>query len=149
MFIRFCLAAIAAFVPVLVPVNIARADGLIYRLPPDGTWVRYRVTQHATEIASLDGKPLPDMSVEATLTLRSVGQVATDGHKSRWIELEWKIPPAEDRRGRIIVLKMSIPEDELQVWAGGATRWRVSMNCTSGTATGNGKRNRTRALNGS
>jgi hypothetical protein len=114
MFIRLAVTAILGLVPAFVCPSSAYADGLIYRLPPDGTWVRYRGKQEATEAVTLDGKRFPDFTIESTLTLRSVGQVTTDGDKARWIELEWKIPPAEARTGRIIILKMLIPEDDLR-----------------------------------
>jgi hypothetical protein len=51
----------------LSTVDTVRADGLLYRLPDDGTWARYSFKQ--TMALPKDKK----MTVEGTLTLASVG----------------------------------------------------------------------------
>ena len=91
-------------------------DGLVYNLPPDGSWVTYRVQQDATDIESLKGEkwPDPEMTMHSTFTIRSVGVKATEKANARWIELELSRPPTEEHgEGRIITLKMLIREKVL------------------------------------
>ncbi len=56
------------------------ADGLIYQVPPDGTWVRFQ-TDGTREAP--DGKVVP---LTGTITLSSVGVAKVDGEVCRWIE---------------------------------------------------------------
>ena len=61
----------------------ALAEGLIYQLPGDDAWVRFKV----------NGKGIaPDgtvtVTIEGTQTLRSVGRTTVDDEQCRWIELE-------------------------------------------------------------
>ena len=49
------------------------ADGLIYKLPPDGSWVTYESVTRLTEVKTLKGEAIPDMEVRGTFALRSVG----------------------------------------------------------------------------
>lgn len=92
----------------------APGDGLIYSLPPDGSWVTYHVQNEATEMEELDGTKLPDMTRHGTFTIRSVGTELTDRGNARWIELESTFMPTEEiPMGRIITLKMLIAEELL------------------------------------
>lgn len=92
----------------------ARADGLIYSLPPDGSWVTFMFEQNGTEIKTLAGEDLPDVNVSGTFTIRSVGQEESDTGSARWIELEARYRPDEQRPvGRVIILRMLIPESSL------------------------------------
>ena len=88
------------------------ADGLAYRLPPDGTWVRYKITvQKYQEWETrydekkgwvLEKKPDPtaeELKETDSLLVRSVGQQEVGGEPCRWIEIvqnadeEGKAPP--------------------------------------------------------
>lgn len=86
------------------------ADGLIYQLPPDGSWVTYESVTRLTEVKTLKGEAIPDMERRGTLTLRSVGVGTVGKEAARWIELEGKMPPVKSGpEGRIIILKALIP----------------------------------------
>lgn len=87
------------------------ADGLIYQLPPDGSWVTYKSVYRATEVSTLKGVASPDIKGHGTLTLRSVGVGTVGKEPARWIELEAKWPPEKGVRaeGRIIAWKALIP----------------------------------------
>ncbi len=102
------------------------ADGLAYRLPPDGTWVKYKITvqkyqEWDTRYEEKKGWVLekkPDPTAEElaketdSLLVRSVGRQAVGGEPCRWIEIvqnadeEGKAPPEL----RVIVLKLLISE---------------------------------------
>lgn len=102
------------------------ADGVAYRLPPDGTWVKYKitVTKYEEWETSYDEKngwvqeKKPDLTAEElaretdSLLVRSVGRQDVGGEPCRWIEIvqnadeEGKAPP----EFRVIVLKLLIPE---------------------------------------
>lgn len=113
----------------------SHADGLIYRLPPDGAWVRYKLTEEGKFTISFPPgakvppglKNVPRLPVKSvgSLELRSVGQGRSDGEPCRWIEMELnveitgKMPhPAtgelrEMKQKRQIILKLLIPEKHL------------------------------------
>lgn len=57
------------------------ADGLLYQLPKDGTWARFRIDGKAKQA---DGTPV---TLVGTMTLSSVGTTAVDGQRCRWIEI--------------------------------------------------------------
>lgn len=84
----------------------AHADGLIHKLPADGTWARYELQWHG---------PAPNGGVavlrKGTLTVSSVGQAAVDGDQCRWIEIRH----ASERNGREAggVQKLLLPEKYL------------------------------------
>ena len=75
----------------------ASADGLVFQLPPDGTWARYAVRTEG-EFGYGDG-PKQKVAITGTLTISSVGEVTRTEQKYRWIELksesktEGKPPP--------------------------------------------------------
>jgi len=89
-------------------VRPARADGLLYRLPKDGTWARYSIKQ---TMALPKGKK---ETVEGTLTLASVGQEKVKGEVCRWIEIviEAKLPG--EQRTMKSAFKALIPEKRLR-----------------------------------
>ena len=111
------------------------ADGLVYRLPDDGAWVRYELSEkgYVTITFPLDVTAPPGlknaqkMPFKSTgyLVLRSVGQHDLEGERCRWIELESRVEilgkfpnPAtgalqEKKENRHIILKMLIPEKYL------------------------------------
>jgi hypothetical protein len=99
---RFSL--IASLLVVLTSIQAARADGLIYQLPADGTQVRYdnEVTfnNNGQERTSTN-----------SLTLSSVGVTTVDSEKCRWIEI--KNVTKTDSGERITIAKFLIPEKDL------------------------------------
>ena len=105
-----------ALVAVLLVGSSARGDGLLYQLPPDGSWVRFRaaMTHDAGGAAGEPGK------MNATFTMRSVGSETVEGEKCRWIEMEL-VPtnPPDAQQGAPggpphVVCKLLLPEKNLQ-----------------------------------
>jgi hypothetical protein len=121
---------------VLIAVGLGpavRADGLAYRLPPDGTWVLYRI--HCDELPAMyrfrvggDKKKVEEKEAidlaelkkrlpadwEDVFLVRSVGRVEQAGEACRWIELV-NNPREENEdkpKSRVIVLKLLIPEKD-------------------------------------
>jgi len=93
-----CLATL--FV-VAIASRSARADGLIYRLPEDGTSVNYDM-----EItSSKDGE---DRSLAGRLSISSVGTTTVDKEPCRW--LEFKTVVRDGTLDRHAVAKVLIPE---------------------------------------
>jgi hypothetical protein len=82
----------------------ARADGLIYQLPADGTSVRYDTDATFTN----NGQ---ERMVKGTLTVSSVGQATVDNEKCRWIE--FKSVSKTDQGERIMIAKCLVPEKDL------------------------------------
>jgi len=97
-----CIFVIA----VCCPANATRADGLIHKLPADGSWARYDLQWHGPA-------PTGGLAVlrTGTLTVSSVGRSVVDGDQCRWIEIR----NASERDGQEVVsaLKMLIPEKYL------------------------------------
>jgi hypothetical protein len=90
--------------------SLAHADGLVFQLPPDGTWAHYAVKTDG-EFGLGDG-PKQKLAITGTLTISSVGEVTQTEQKCRWIELKW-----ESKTKAVypkLVLKILIPEDRLQ-----------------------------------
>lgn len=95
-------------------IGSARGDGLIFQLPPDGTFCKYAVTMEGEGGAEGEkAKELPrfKMANEGTMTISSVGEVTRSQQKCRWIELKSDIPKGQGYKK--LVLKMLIPEDQL------------------------------------
>lgn len=94
-----CILAIAVW----FSANSTHADGLIHKLPADGSWARYDLQWHGPA-------PTGGLAVLRTgsMTVSSVGQSVIDGDQCRWIEIR----SASERDGRevVSVLKMLIPE---------------------------------------
>ncbi len=82
----------------------ARADGLIYQLPADGTSVRFD-----TEVTFTNNGQ--ERMLQGSLTISSVGQATVDNEKCRWIE--FKNVTKTDQGERIAIAKFLIPEKDL------------------------------------
>jgi len=82
----------------------ARADGLIYQLPADGTSVRYD-----TEVTFVNNGQ--ERMLTGSLTISSVGQATVDNEKCRWIE--FKNVTKTDQGERIAIAKFLVPEKDL------------------------------------
>jgi hypothetical protein len=101
----FCLSsAIAA----LVPAAPAVADGLIFRLPPDGAFAEFQgeavasmeLSPEVERLLTPEGKvALGDKQTKlrVTVTVSSVGRVRRAGQACRWIEMKWTTE--DDRSG--------------------------------------------------
>ena len=83
----------------------AWADGLLYQLPEDGSWVLFDA-----DIVMTSG----DQRVDTTGQLRmsSVGTIVEDELKCRW--MEFKLTMKANDAEHVIVAKLLIPENELQ-----------------------------------
>lgn len=95
--------ALLAFVALLAPVT---ADGLVYRLPTDGTFVRYDL-----EIKEQRGEG-EGKTVTGSLTMSSVGAKEVDGKKCRWIEIKMVMKAGE--REQVQIVKVLSPEEHLK-----------------------------------
>ena len=93
--LRFLIALAVASVSLAS--TPARADGLLYRLPKDGTWARFEM-RHTNDNAVVR---------KTDVFMRSVGRT-DDSEGSRWLEL--KYPQEEGTR----TVKLLIPEQRLQ-----------------------------------
>ena len=88
---------------VAVPAS-AQADGLIYKLPADGTGVTYEM-----EFVKKDANS--EVKMTGTLSIASVGKKKVKGTACRWIEFTLKMNFLG--RARTIVAKFLIPESDL------------------------------------
>ncbi|WP_406694278.1 hypothetical protein V5E97_24690 [Singulisphaera sp. Ch08] len=104
------------------------ADGVAYRLPPDGTWVKYRITATKYEAWNLrpdekEGwvfKKEPELTAEELATasrdnfllVRSVGRQDVGGEPCRWVELVLNSQEEGEAKpeARGLLLKVLIPE---------------------------------------
>ncbi len=89
---------LTVLVLVLLP-STASADGLLRRLPADGSWVRYQWTFTRTE-----GAP----QLAGTITISSVGTTTVADEKCRWLEL--KLIYDEQQSKHLWLMKLLIPE---------------------------------------
>jgi hypothetical protein len=89
---------------VLLPAA-ASAEGLLYRLPEDGHWVRFQIDGAAVEA---DGKQI---TLVGTVTMSSVGTVEIEGQQHRWIEIVVEAKRAGEPFTDID--KLLIPEQQL------------------------------------
>jgi hypothetical protein len=97
----------------LIPVGLtARADGLIFQLPPDGTWARYTLKTEAK--FGFGGAQALPLSLVRTLTVSSVGEVKRNDQTCRWIELELENKGAGKGLYQKLILKLLIPQDYLR-----------------------------------
>lgn len=96
----FTLLAFAALLSPTLRSPIA-ADGLIYRLPEDGSFARYDL-----EIKEQRGEE--SNKVTGSLTMSSVGAKEVDGKKCRWIEFKMVMKAGE--RAQTQVVKVLSPE---------------------------------------
>jgi hypothetical protein len=105
----------------------AAADGLIFRLPPDGTAVEL-TGESVGEVRAVVPKELEErltpesrarlteeFKFEAAVTVSSVGKVARGGQACRWIELTMRSRGEKDAGEKTShVLKVLIPEKFLR-----------------------------------
>ena len=80
------------------------ADGLIHKLPEDGTKVTYK--------AEFESTPPPPTGFKTTVTLSSVGKEMHDGKVCRWIELGFLTEFEGMKRNQYY--KLLVPEEELK-----------------------------------
>lgn len=98
-------------VVVLLAAVPSRGDGLLYRLPKDGTWASY----------AFDGtmwvSPPSDKTakVNGSVRLASVGQITTNGEPCRWIEVtfEMNMEMGDRKEKERHTAKVLIPEKHL------------------------------------
>jgi hypothetical protein len=89
----------------LLGVSALRGDGLIYRLPEDGTSVRYGLELKA-------GRDGMEKSAGGYLAVSSVGKETVNDAPCRW--LEFKMVFDVDGRDEVILAKVLIPEKALK-----------------------------------
>jgi hypothetical protein len=89
--------------------GLARADGLLYQLPKDGTWATYDVN------VSAKGPNDMNMEMKGTLRLASVGQATEKDRPCRWIEIQFDMTMAmgEHKMDQSEAYKLLIPEKYL------------------------------------
>ncbi|MCE9524929.1 MAG: hypothetical protein K8R36_02610 [Planctomycetales bacterium] len=91
-----------------ISAGFARADGLIFQLPPDGTWAKYAVTIEG----EVKPEAAPKIAMTGTLSISSVGEITRSQQKCRWIELKFENP--ESKGYKKLLLKMLVPVDRLK-----------------------------------
>ena len=116
----------------------ANADGLVFRLPPDGSWVAYGVREQGQMTIALpdgtvlgagtdEGEQFP-LTVTGRLVVRSVGRQTVDDVPCRWIEIESQSKMTGEFPGpngehiqkedsRHFIHKMLIPEEHCRAGA--------------------------------
>ncbi|MCH7686308.1 MAG: hypothetical protein IH899_06465 [Planctomycetes bacterium] len=96
---KTCAACIVLIV-ICLPNSETRANGLIQKLPQDGSWVRYhtRINIEKPQKTEFTG----------TLTIRSVGRKTVNNEPCRWIEFDMTMN-IENRTERTIS-KILVPE---------------------------------------
>lgn len=82
----------------------ARADGLIYQLPKDGTWVRY-------DMELVEKERGGDDLVKASFVVASVGTAKEGGQPCRWIE--FRMTMHRGGREHTELYKVLVPEKHL------------------------------------
>ncbi|MBI3464745.1 MAG: hypothetical protein HY000_17070 [Planctomycetes bacterium] len=100
----FLLCATLIAVGVLGP-GIARADGLLYQLPEDRSWVRFDV-RYTLKREGME------QANQAKLTMASVGKAFEGADECRWIEL--RVQLNENGTERTLIRKLLIPEKYLK-----------------------------------
>src|SRR5262249_16424259 len=91
----------------MLPVGIARADGLFYQLPEDGSWVRFEF-QYTYELAGME-KPGQGTG---TLTMASVGKAVDGLDPCRGIEFKVQLQDIGEKQ--MVIRKLLIPEKYLK-----------------------------------
>lgn len=105
----------------------AGADGLIYRLPPDGTAAVF-------ELESTTNWQGKDTQTRGTLAVRSVGREAVKGELCRWVEVDVQTRTDTDKDR--LLYKVLIPEKAL---AGGRATVEDVRRCWYLRREGNAK----------
>jgi len=80
------------------------ADGLIYKLPEDGTSIDYEMKV----LIALSDLPVSGFG---TVSISSVGQVVVDNEKCRWLEFKMEVKMPLNQR--TVISKLLIPEKHL------------------------------------
>ena len=89
----------------LAPLS-SQAEGLLYQLPEDGTWVRFDLDEVQTSPEK------PERRLSGLLFLRSVGRTFMEGEPCRWIEIECERVDGANQHHN--VFKLLIPEKRLK-----------------------------------
>jgi len=92
--------------------SVLRADGLIYRLPPDGAWARYDI--QITSRVRTEGKDPMELKLQGAVTPSSVGRVTVDKQACRWIEIRHEVAPVAQPNQVSRTLKLLTPERHLK-----------------------------------
>jgi hypothetical protein len=87
--------------------DTARADGLLYQLPDDGSWVRF----DASYTFKLDGMEKAGQGT-GTMTMASVGKALDGSEACRWIE--FKVQLKDSGMEHTLIRKLLIPEKYLK-----------------------------------
>jgi hypothetical protein len=103
---RFSLLSALVLACLLAPVA-ANAEGLLYQLPEDGSWVRF----DAPYTFKFDGMDKPDQGT-GTMTMASVGKVLEGGQPCRWIE--FNVHLKDSGTEHTLIRKLLIPEKYLK-----------------------------------
>src|SRR5262245_12216315 len=85
----------------------ARADGLLYQLPEDGSWVRFAFRY----TFKLDGMEQPGQGM-GTMTMASVGKAREGAEACRWIEFQIRLKDSGTEH--TLIRKLLIPERYLK-----------------------------------
>jgi hypothetical protein len=101
---RTCYLLVVLMLVVLP--TTARADGLLYQLPEDGSWVRYDMTMEFR-----DG---PVQKTTGSLTMMITGTVMENGKKCRWIEFKSVKKRPDRQTERTELIKVLVPEENLK-----------------------------------
>ncbi len=95
----------------LLAASTARADGMFYQLPADGTWAKYDLKM---TLAMGDTK----MQGDGALRMASVGRSVEKDEPCRWIEVDFQVKLSQGPDGgpqeQQYVLKVLIPEKHLK-----------------------------------
>ena len=109
-------SSVSAFILLTSAASSTWADGLICRLPEDGTWARYdtRILIRNTN----------DKEVTGSLTIRSVGRKTVNEQECRWVEVHWQRGTINNLwkfliPERYITLGQKPFEHRVQAWRGG------------------------------
>ena len=95
-------AFLAGLIVAATVVQPARADGLIYQLPADGSQIRYDM-----EIAI----GAQNVNLKGSVTVSSVGKATENGENCRWIEI--KMITTDEGQDHIVISKALVPEKHL------------------------------------
>ncbi len=71
----------------LAAAGSARADGLLYKLPEDGTWATYELDGSGKNIGEFGA----DLTMKGRLHIASVGRVMENDQPCRWIEVQFDV----------------------------------------------------------
>jgi hypothetical protein len=87
-----------------------QADGLIHKLPSNGSWVKYHLNLTESDATN----PNDIKRATGSLTILSVGSETVDDRKCRWIEIQGTIKQENRTEEEQFTLKLLIPEKHLK-----------------------------------